>query len=265
MFWEHSHQGPSCCRKRKFNMSAFVATVVPEVISEPTAFDVPGVMPANMPGPGMWSDASATLLQESVDKIFGTGSQSLLGLDFSFTIADPFLPECPLIGCSTGFTKLCGYEVNEIVGHNCRFLVDPVPAHMLDQAMRKHTKDFCMAVLNGESWMPPSDYQFAPRDRPLDELVCMQPNARKDGSLFNNLFYLKVFQLGSELGEEQPYIVALQSELKEGKEDLAALANNLGQLDAAMEKVKDELSQMFFVECSQSRQVLMPCRQVSAL
>jgi len=74
---------------------------------------------------GMWSVTSANLLQESVDRIFGTNSQSLLGLDFSFTIADPYLPDCPLIGCSTGFTKLCGYEIDDIVGKKLSLSVRP--------------------------------------------------------------------------------------------------------------------------------------------
>merc|ERR1719491_945047 len=109
------------------------------------AFDLP-------PSAGQWSESSATRLQESVDRIFGESSQSLLGLDYSFTIADPYLPDCPLIGCSAGFTKLCGYEIDDIVGQNCRFLVDPVPKDMIDEKMRRHTKEFCKAVLAGDSW-----------------------------------------------------------------------------------------------------------------
>jgi len=222
-------------------------------------------LPTLLPDAGMWSEESALLLQEAVDRIFNKDSQSLLGLDFSFTIADPFLPDCPLIGCSAGFTKLTGYEVDDIVGQNCRFLVDPVPADLIDMTMRKHTKEFCQAVKKGELWTPPSDYPYAPNDRPLDELIAMQTNKRKDGTLFNNLFYMKVFDLSSELGDEQPYIVALQSELKDGKEDLSALANNIEKLDSSMQEVRQELSSMFFMECSMSRQVFEPKRQTSAL
>jgi len=148
-------------------------------------------------------------------------------------------------------------RLTTLLAKNCRFLLDPVPADMIDQSMRSHTTEFCKAVLKGEQWMPPSDYPYAPVDRPLDELVCMQTNARKDGTLFNNLFYLKVFELSSEYGEEKPYIVALQSELKSHKDDLLALANNLEKLDGMMESVKQELSSMFFVECSLSRQLVL--------
>jgi len=208
---------------------------------------------------------SATLLQEAVDRVFNADSQSLLGLDFSLTIADPSLPACPLIGCSTGFTKLTGYELDDIVGQNCRFLVDAVPADLIDQTTRKHTKEFCQAVRDGKMWTPPSDYPYAPTNRPLDELMSMQTNRRKDGTLFNNLLYMKVFDLSSELGDEQPYIVALQSELKEGKEDLSALANNIEKLHARMDQVTQKLASMFFMQCSISRQAFEPRRQISAL
>jgi len=208
-----------------------------------------------VPGGGVWSQATAARLQEAVDRIFGTPATSLLGLEFSFSIADPFLPDCPLIGCSIGFTKLCGYDLPQIVGHNCRFLIDSVPDDRIDVNMRKHTKEFCKAVCEEQPWMPPADYAYAPKGRPTDELVSMQTNRRKDGTLFNNLFYMKVFELSSELGEEKPYIVALQTELAQGKDDLTVLASNLIKLDANMNKVKAELSSSYFMQCSMSRQI----------
>jgi len=208
-----------------------------------------------VPGGGVWSQATAARLQEAVDRIFGTPANSLLGLEFSFSIADPFLPDCPLIGCSIGFTKLCGYDLPQIVGNNCRFLIDSVPDDRIDLNMRKHTKEFCKAIREEQPWMPPDDYAYAPKGRPTDELVAMQTNRRKDGTLFNNLFYMKVFELSSELGEEKPYIVALQTELAEGTRDLTALARNLIKLDANMNKVKAELTSMYFMQCSMSRQL----------
>jgi len=202
-----------------------------------------------------WTQEKADHLQESVDMIFGSAGKTLMGLDFSFTIADPFLDGCPLIGCSTGFTKLCGYDFENIVGRNCRFLIDPVPGEKIDARMREHTRNYCSAVKSGrEYWVPQSEHEeWMPSDRPGDELLCMQVNARKDGSLFNNMFFLKTFRLGADLGEEHPYIVGLQSELA-GKEALAELGRNLTDLDANMEKVKAKLAQNFFVECSMSRQ-----------
>jgi len=40
----------------------------------------------------------------------------------SFCITDPNLPDNPVIYISSGFTKLTGYEFDDIVGRNCRFL-----------------------------------------------------------------------------------------------------------------------------------------------
>lgn len=205
-----------------------------------------------------WTQEKADDLQASVDLVFGTSGQTLLGLEFSFTIADPFIVGCPLIGCSTGFTKLCGYEMNDIVGRNCRFLVNPVPAERQYPKMRKYAKEFCEAVKESRGFRVPETEreQWMRVDRPDDELLCMQMNARKDGSLFKNLFYMKVFEIGGDLGDEQPYIVALQSELPDDVEALEALARNQNALAVKMEEVKIALAKNFFVGCSMGRQDL---------
>lgn len=162
----------------------------------------------------------------------------MLGLTFSLTIADPRLPDCPLIGCSAGFATLCGYEMEEIVGRNCRFLLDPVPPDQINVKMRAHTKQFCQSVGLREAYRIPREdlEEWMPVGRAGDELFCYQVNARKDGSLFNNLFYLKVFDLSAVLGEEVPYIVALQTELPEGKADMTKLAQHTKLLDQNMYK-----------------------------
>eukprot|EP00438_Fugacium_kawagutii_P003410 Skav225514 [mRNA] locus=scaffold1721:420645:425789:- [translate_table: standard] len=78
-------------------------------------------------------------------------------------------------------------------------------------------------------------------------------NARKDGSLFNNMFYMKVIELSASLGSELPYIVGLQTELPFGKRDLAQLAKNTKVLDSNMNKVTTALAQLFFVATSMTR------------
>ncbi|CAE7940564.1 PHOT1A, partial [Symbiodinium sp. KB8] len=87
-----------------------------------------------------WTQRKADELQAAVDKVFNPSGESLLGMTFSFTIADPRISGCPLIGCSSGFGTLCGYTMDEIVGRNCRFLVDPVPRDQIDWKMRRHAK-----------------------------------------------------------------------------------------------------------------------------
>lgn len=203
-----------------------------------------------------WTHEKSDMLQAAVDKIFGTGSASLLeGLDFSFTIADPQLDGCPLIGCSTGFTTLCGYEMSEIVGRNCRFLVDPVPTELVDQNMRVRCKEFCIAGKEGRSYrLPPHELDpWLPEDRPANELFAVQKNARKNGELFNNMFYMKMIDLG-DFDDEQTYLIALQSELPGGRQDLSAFGRNLRQLDRNMAKVETILAKEFIITSSMRRQ-----------
>lgn len=38
------------------------------------------------------------------------------------TIADPDLPDCPVVYANKAFEQLTGYDQNEIIGRNCRFL-----------------------------------------------------------------------------------------------------------------------------------------------
>ena len=123
--------------------------------------------------------------------------------------------------------------------------------------MRKQSQLFCEAARCG------TDYRIADAEReawmpdniPTDELWCMQTNARKDGSLFNNMFILRVFRLGPELGEEEPYIVGLQSELPEGYDTLQELSKYQEQLDGNMVKLANDLSASHFVQCALARQL----------
>lgn len=227
--------------------------------------NVPKPMP--LPGgpgkAGFWSKDKAEKLQEAVDRVFGSGGldgfmglslsageQVPQGLQFSFTVADPLSTECPIVGCSTGFCALTGYTMREVLGHNCRFLLDPVKPHLIDTAMRKHAKEFCMAVREGKPyWVPEAGREDWMPNRPGDELFCVQRNARKSGTLFHNMFYLKVVHLGGDLGKERPYIFGLQSELPSGKDDLAMICKNLSHLDSNMEEVVASMASFLVTGC----------------
>eukprot|EP01040_Poterioochromonas_malhamensis_P020797 gene20797-24921_t len=43
----------------------------------------------------------------------------------SFVITDPSLPDNPIIFASNGFLELCGYQLDEVLGRNCRVLQGP--------------------------------------------------------------------------------------------------------------------------------------------
>lgn len=183
-----------------------------------------------------WSAELEKDLQDAVDRVFAT-EKRLGDLNFSLTIADPMLDGCPLIGCSSGFGTLCGYEMEEIVGRNCRFLVDPVPPEQVDQKTRDRARQFCECVRDGSShsvmfpplepWMPPAV---------AGEIFCAQANARKDGKVFRNMFYLVAVEL-----DDHPYILGLQTELKEEsayREACATacklLSQNRGEVDGLL-------------------------------
>lgn len=165
-------------------------------------------------------------------------------MDFSFTIADPFLEDWPLIGCSTGFMKLCGYDLDDIVGRNCRFLVDPVPAEESDKKVQERMTSFCNAVRTGQE-----------SEEPTKDLICIEKTARKDGTIFNNFIYLKAFFLGGAGNEGRPYVVGLQSELKEGQAGFSKLASQKGELDSKMVNLMSEVSASLALPVSMFRQL----------
>jgi PAS domain S-box-containing protein len=56
-------------------------------------------------------------------------------------ISNPRLPDNPIVECNTAFITLTGYDREEIIGHNCRFLTgkdtEPWLAEMLRNGIRR--------------------------------------------------------------------------------------------------------------------------------
>ena len=65
----------------------------------------------------------------------------LVSMAQGITIADPNLPDCPLMYVNEAFCRMTGYEREEIVGRNCRFLqgpdTDPAAVARIRQAMQE--------------------------------------------------------------------------------------------------------------------------------
>ncbi len=68
----------------------------------------------------------------------------------SITITDPTLPVNPIVYVSSGFLKITGYELGEVLGRNCRFLggpdTDPTDLAQIREAVRDgrpHTAELC--------------------------------------------------------------------------------------------------------------------------
>jgi PAS domain S-box-containing protein len=51
--------------------------------------------------------------------------RAVIATDITFTITDPRQPDDPLVWVNPSFTRITGYEADEVVGRNCRFLQGP--------------------------------------------------------------------------------------------------------------------------------------------
>lgn len=170
---------------------------------------IEGKEEATSPASPIWTPAQSNAAQKACDEIFGKDGE-LTSLSFSFTLSDPLIEDCPLIGCSSGFSAMCGYQLQEVVGRNCRFLVDPVPRELIDQNARVIARDFCTAVARGQKYDVPDSLRepWMPAGHADDGVFCIQTNAKKDGSLFKTFFHLREVHLDDSL-----YILGLQTEL----------------------------------------------------
>ena len=62
--------------------------------------------------------AALTRADPELISVFGSNKRS-------FYITDPTLPDNPIIYASPAFTELTGYNMDEVLGRNCRFLQGP--------------------------------------------------------------------------------------------------------------------------------------------
>ncbi|CEM07537.1 unnamed protein product [Vitrella brassicaformis CCMP3155] len=110
---------------------------------------------------------------------------AICGMKLSLTVADPTLPDCPLIGCSSGFTKLTGFDEYKVIGQNCRFLNEG--CHV-DEVVRRELRK---AIHSRGS------------------LFCLVQNKKANGSRFTNMLYLSSFHIPSRA---QTFMIGVQSD-----------------------------------------------------
>jgi len=126
-----------------------------------------------------WDTASSIILQHGLDELC---SCVLDAPKFSLTVADPEKEDCPIVACGDGFAELTGYSVHEIVGRNCRFLMDNVPWHLIDTSVHMKCREFIeRSSARGRTALQ--------QPEAIGEL-CVQVNAKKSGQLFQNAFIL---------------------------------------------------------------------------
>jgi len=210
-------------------------------------------------GPLHWNTRCSAELQRVVDSF---AIDKLYTLSFSVTVADPSQPDCPLVACSAGFTELTGYSVQEIVGRNCRFLLNGVPSHLIDDEVRMKCRSFCLSSAQGEDYTGvqehlPQGVQKPWIVLPKGEIICVQTNARKSGELFRNMFYMKQVEL-----DESNFILGLQAGLPESYEDELSMTHlerkcqlAFSHLDENMTSIEQVLASQFWYSAPIRRQV----------
>jgi len=125
----------------------------------------------------------------------------------SVTLADPNLPDCPLVGISEGFEELTGYSRGEIIGSNCRFLNRSCPMG----AETRHRLRMATRTLTGFTGI----------------LV----NRRKSGELFRNLLHMSMLRVGTKT-----YILGVQADATNSDVDLRC-AEHLEELSRIMDNI----------------------------
>nr|AML78901.1 putative LOV domain-containing protein [Pseudolycopodiella caroliniana] len=101
---------------------------------------------------GIAVERSISLAQSgSVGVVCSSLMLSLTHIQQSFVLADPNLPDMPIVHASDLFLHLTGYSREEVVGRNCRFLQGPGTDPKSVQEIResiKHSKPCSVRILN---------------------------------------------------------------------------------------------------------------------
>lgn len=119
--------------------------------------------------------------------------RALKELRFAVTIADPSLPDVPLVGVSEEFEKMTGFNAAEILGQNCRFLNYGCPVQLRERAALR---------LSCQTGQP---------------FTAILQNRRQSGESFANLLSLRGLRVARdvETGEDIWYLVAIQADVTE--------------------------------------------------
>lgn len=100
---------------------------------------------STLPAPRVLRDGGGNALLEGGEgAVAAAGLGGVLALAIAaaptgIAIADPALPDCPLVFVNPAFTRITGYAPEEVLGRNCRFLQGPgterEPLRLLRQAI----------------------------------------------------------------------------------------------------------------------------------
>eukprot|EP00746_Dinoflagellata_sp_MGD_P015738 gnl/MRDRNA2_/MRDRNA2_135128_c0_seq1.p1 gnl/MRDRNA2_/MRDRNA2_135128_c0~~gnl/MRDRNA2_/MRDRNA2_135128_c0_seq1.p1 ORF type:complete len:652 (+),score=108.37 gnl/MRDRNA2_/MRDRNA2_135128_c0_seq1:370-2325(+) len=128
----------------------------------------------------------------------------------SIVLANPELPDCPIIGVSDGFRKMTGYTRSESLGQNCRFLNYGCPM----KADTRHA--LRIAVRIGKTH------------------VCVLTNRRRYGDQFQNLFHMSSIRIGHKF-----YLIGVQADVTHSDVDLSK-ASHVAELNMVVDRIFSE-------------------------
>ncbi|PTL38607.1 PAS domain-containing protein [Alkalicoccus saliphilus] len=134
-----------------------------------------------------------------------------------FIVTDPEQPDNPIIYANEGFSNLTGYDREEIMGKNCRFL------------QGERTEEAALDQIR----------QAVKKKEPLSVEIL---NYKKDGTPFWNLLHIDPIYLETE---GQYYFVGIQKDItqtKEAEEKIAAYNKEIELLSTPLVPVKEGVS-----------------------
>lgn len=150
------------------------------------------------------------MAHEEFDKLFGH-------LSVAVTMADPHLPDCPLVAVNDGFVDLTGYRREDAVGRNCRFLQGP-GTHPEAVGLLREAVDERKSIS-----------------------ICIT-NYRANGEPFDNFLCITTLRTGGA----EPYLVGLQCEIKahEWKSDVEKQVAMLSDISVLIHDGKNGRSKL---------------------
>lgn len=127
--------------------------------------------------------------------------------DIPISIADPDLPDCPLVYVNQAFEGLTGYVYDEVSGRNCRFLQG-------EGTNKQNVEALTKAV------------------RAVEKHSCCLLNYRADGTPFHNLLFLETVR--TERGRN--YLIGCQFEFNDQVPD-SEISDQVTSIDTALHKI----------------------------
>mmetsp|Transcript_34870 Transcript_34870/g.81497 ORF Transcript_34870/g.81497 Transcript_34870/m.81497 type:complete len:814 (+) Transcript_34870:173-2614(+) len=144
------------------------------------------------------------------------GFDNFRNLSTAATVSDLLSGDIPVVASTRGFATLTGFSEQEVLGLNCLFLTEQVPADLIDKDDESKCKTFLAqcrtAAVTGTPVIQRGGTEHAQRPwvhLGRSEVLCIQVHMKKAGELFRAMVHMKSISL-----EERPYILTTLLEIE---------------------------------------------------